>query len=299
MRLDDERESRHVEDRRYSGGGGGGRLSAGALIMLWPLIRGLLRTKIGWAILAVGFIAYMSGFNPLSLLGGGGTTSRPVDRQKDERQALFIKKVLASTEDAWTPMLRRYGRSYRPPTLVLFRGSTRSGCGYASAQTGPFYCPRDKKIYLDLGFYDELARRHGAPGDFAQAYVLAHEVGHAVQDQLGILGKVHALQTRALRQGDKRQANHLQIPVELQADCFAGVWAHHARKYLEPGDIEEAMNAASKIGDDTLQKQAQGYVVPDSFTHGTSKQRMEWFMQGYRSGDLKACDTFAQLSRRR
>jgi len=292
MRLDDERESDYVEDRRYSDSGGGRRLSAGALMMFWPLIRSLLRTKIGWAILAIGFLAYISGYNPLSLLGGGSGAPRPVEKVRNDQQAVFIKKVLASTEDVWSGIFSRYGRQYHPPTLVLFRGSTRSGCGYASAQTGPFYCPSDGKIYLDLGFFDELARRHGAPGDFAQAYVLAHEVGHRVQDELGILKKVHALQAQALRRGDKRRANHLQIPVELQADCFAGIWAHHARKYLEPGDIEEAMNAASRIGDDTLQKQARGYVVPDSFTHGTSRQRMEWFQRGYRSGDLKSCDTF-------
>ena len=294
MRLDDERESQYVEDRRYSGSSAsdGGHFSAGTLMMLWPLIRPLLRTKIGWAILAVGFLAYVSGFNPLSLSGGGSQISHPVDRKPEDHEAVFIKKVLASTEDVWEGVFSRYGRRYHPPTLVLFRGSTRSGCGYASAQTGPFYCPSDGKIYLDLGFFDELARRHGAPGDFAQAYVLAHEVGHRVQDELGILKKVHALQAQALRRGDRRRANHLQIPVELQADCFAGIWAHHARKYLEPGDIEEAMNAASQIGDDTLQKQARGYVVPDSFTHGTSRQRMTWFMQGYRSGTLKSCDPF-------
>jgi len=256
------------------------------------LIRPLLRTKIGWGILAIGFLAYVSGFNPLSLLGGGSQVSGPVDRKQEDREAVFIKKVLASTEDVWSGIFSKYGRRYHPPTLVLFRGSTRSGCGYAGAQTGPFYCPSDGKIYLDLGFFDELARRHGAPGDFAQAYVLAHEVGHRVQDELGILKKVHTLQAQALRRGDKRRANHLQIPVELQADCFAGIWAHHARKYLEPGDIEEAMNAASQIGDDTLQKQARGYVVPDSFTHGTSRQRTEWFMRGYRSGKLKSCDPF-------
>jgi predicted metalloprotease len=261
-------------------------------MMLWPLIRSLLRTKIGWAILVVGFLAYLSGFNPLSLLGGGSQVSHPVDRKQEDREAVFIKKVLASTEDVWSGVFSRYGRRYQLPTLVLFRGHTRSGCGYASAQTGPFYCPGDGKIYLDLGFFDELARRHDAPGDFAQAYVLAHEVGHRVQDELGILEKVHTLQAQALRRGDKRRANHLQIPVELQADCFAGIWAHHARKYLEPGDIEEAMNAASQIGDDTLQKQARGYVVPDSFTHGTSRQRTEWFMRGYRSGKLKSCDPF-------
>lgn len=289
MRLDDMRESENVDDRRYRGGGVG---SAGGLLRLWPLIRMLLRTKFGWAIIALGVIAYMGGYDPLALLGVGGETSRPVDRAKDDSEARFVKKVLASTEDVWRRLLPRYDKSYTPPVLVLYRGSTHSGCGYASAQMGPFYCPADRKVYLDLGFYDELARRHGAPGDFAQAYVLAHEVGHHVQNLLGTLEKVHRMQKNALQIGDKTTANHLQIPVELQADCYAGVWAHYAKSRLEPGDIEEAMNAASRIGDDTLQKEAQGYVVPDSFTHGTSKQRMKWFLRGFESGDPGACDTF-------
>ena len=293
MKLDDIEESRHVEDRRMESGGGGGQLSAGTLMMLWPLIRMLLRTKIGWAIIGLGAVAYLAGFNPLSLLGGGSSAAAPRPPGAQEQQeAVRMKKVLASTEQVWSRLLGQYGRRYNPPTLVLYRGMTRSGCGYARAQVGPFYCPTDKKIYLDLGFFEELKRKLGAPGDFAQAYVLAHEVGHAVQDQLGILDKVHRLQQRALQRGNKTRANHLQIPVELQADCFAGVWGHYARSHLDPGDIQEAINAASKIGDDALQKQAQGYVVPDSFTHGTSRQRMEWFMRGFRSGDLKACDTF-------
>ena len=291
MKLDDIEESRHVEDRRMSSGGG--RLSAGALMMLWPLIRMLLRTKIGWAIIGLGVVAYLAGFNPLSLVGGGGSTAvHRAPGAQEQQEAVRMKKVLASTEQVWSHILGKYGRRYDPPTLVLYRGMTRSGCGYAQAQVGPFYCPTDKKIYLDLGFFEEMKRKLGAPGDFAQAYVLAHEVGHAVQDQLGILDKVHRLQQQALKRGNKTRANHLQIPVELQADCFAGVWGHYARRHLEPGDIEEAINAASKIGDDALQKQSRGYVVPDSFTHGTSRQRMEWFMRGFKSGDLKACDTF-------
>ncbi len=291
MKLDDIEESRHVEDRRMSSGGG--RLSAGALMMLWPLIRMLLRTKIGWAIIGLGVVAYLAGFNPLSLVGGGGSTAvHRAPGAQEQQEAVRMKKVLASTEQVWSHILGKYGRRYDPPTLVLYRGMTRSGCGYAQAQVGPFYCPTDKKIYLDLGFFEEMKRKLGAPGDFAQAYVLAHEVGHAVQDQLGILDKVHRLQQQALQRGNKTRANHLQIPVELQADCFAGVWGHYARRHLEPGDIEEAINAASKIGDDALQKQSRGYVVPDSFTHGTSRQRMEWFMRGFKSGDLKACDTF-------
>ena len=288
MRLDNERESRNVEDRRSQGRGG--NISMRQMAMLWPLIRMLLQTKFGWAIIAVGAAAYLFGFNPMALLQEGGR--HPVDKVKNEQEAVFIKKVLASTEDVWSEVLPEYGHRYRPPILVLYRGSTRSGCGYASAQMGPFYCPNDAKVYLDLGFYDELAGHYNAPGDFAQAYVLAHEIGHHVQNLLGTLKQVQSLQKQAIQRGDKTAANHLQIPVELQADCYAGVWGHYARNHLEPGDIQEAINAAGRIGDDTLQKQAQGYVVPDSFTHGTSKQRMEWFMRGFKSGDLKACNTF-------
>ncbi|NPA81220.1 MAG: hypothetical protein GXO31_01290 [Epsilonproteobacteria bacterium] len=295
MRLDNERESSNVEDRRGKKGafGAGMRgVSIGRLLMLWPVIKPLLRTKVGMAIVAIGFIAYISGFNPLALISGGSSSSSTVNNPKEEKEAVFIKKVLASTEDVWHRILPMYGHKYKDPVLVLYRGSTVSGCGYANAQMGPFYCPNDQKIYLDLGFYDELANKHKAGGDFAQAYVLAHEVGHHVQNILGILPQVQKLQERALRRGNKVQANHLQVPVELQADCYAGVWAHYARKYLEKGDIEEALNAASRIGDDTLQKEAQGYVVPDSFTHGTSKQRMTWFMVGFKSGDLRACNPF-------
>ncbi len=289
MRLDDERESRNVEDRRFETGGRG--MSMQGLYLMWPLIRMLLQTKFGWAILAIGAGAYLLGFNPFALFQPQSVPTH-VQRPANDTQAVFIKKVLATTEDVWSSILPDYGLRYHPPILVLFRGATQSGCGFASAQTGPFYCPRDQKIYLDLGFFDQLASRFHAPGDFAQAYVLAHEVGHHVQNIMGILEKVHALQQEALRRGDKKRANHLQISVELQADCLAGVWGHFTKSRLEPGDVEEAMNAASRIGDDTLQKQAQGYVVPDSFTHGTSKQRLQWFMKGFKSGDPRACNTF-------
>jgi len=290
MRLDDERESRNVDDRRNQSGG----MSRSGLLLLWPIIRPLLRTKFGWLIIALGAILYISGYNPLPIImGAGGNAARPVNHVKDDYEASFIKKVLASTEDVWAQVLPHYGHRYTPPVLVLYRGATHSGCGYARAQMGPFYCPSDQKIYLDLGFYDELARKYGASGDFAQAYVLAHEVGHHIQNLLGVLSKIHQIQKRAQSRGDRRKANRLQIPVELQADCYAGVWAHYARSHLEPGDIEEAINAASKIGDDTLQKQAQGYVVPDSFTHGTSKQRVKWFLVGFKSGRMEACNTFA------
>jgi len=293
VRLDHERESDYVEDRRYSSGGGGGRLSAGTLMMLWPLIRMLLRTKFGWAILGLGALAYLSGFNPLALVGMGGAAGgaqAPVDAKRDDAQAVFIRKVLATTEDTWSALLPKYNLRYRKPKVVLFRGFTRSGCGAASAQTGPFYCPADEKIYLDLSFFDELARRFGAPGDFAQAYVLAHEVGHHVQKLTGLLDKVHRLQSRL----SKKEANALQVRVELQADCYAGIWGHYAneQRLLEPGDIEEAMRATAAIGDDTIQRKSQGYVRPDAFTHGSARQRTEWFLRGYKSGDLRSCDTF-------
>jgi len=293
MRLDDERESSNVEDRRSSsaGGGFGGMMGSvgniGRLFMLWPIIKPLLRTKFGWALIAIGAFFYFSG--GFGLFSGSSKSSGSA--MKDQEK-VFISKVLRTTEKVWSNLLPKYGYKYRYPKLVLFRGRTTSACGYASAQTGPFYCPADEKIYLDLNFFDELAHNLGAKGDFAAAYVLAHEVGHHVQNILGILNKVHKLQERALARGNKVQANHLQIPVELQADCLAGVWAHYTQKYLEPGDIEEAMNAAAKIGDDALQKQAQGYVVPDSFTHGTSKQRVTWFLRGFKSGDIRSCDTF-------
>jgi len=300
VKLDDHRVSRNVEDRRGGSSGGGIKkgglgglirgMSLSRLFMLWPIIAPLLRTKVGWLLIGAGLLAYLSGFNPFG--GTAPETTQPTTQE--DKTALFVKKVLASTEDTWKEILPKYGIRYKEPTLVLYRGSTVSGCGYANAQMGPFYCPVDQKIYLDLGFYDELAKVHNAEGDFAQAYVLAHEVGHHVQNLLGILPKVQRLQEKALRMGKKVEANHLQIPVELQADCFAGVWAHHAKKYLEKGDIEEGLNAASQIGDDKLQMEAQGYVVPDSFTHGTSKQRMHWFWVGFTKGDLNACNTFKQ-----
>ncbi len=289
MRMDKERESHNVDDRRSSTGKGGGAPSMKTMMMLWPLLKPLLKTKIGWAVIGLGAAAYFAGYNPLALVGMGGGSAVPVDKVKDEKQAVFIKKVLASTEDIWKKELR----GYTEPTMVLYRGSTRSGCGHASAQMGPFYCPTDQKVYLDLGFFDELAKRHNAPGDFAQAYVLAHEIGHHIQNLQGTLSKVQ--EAKQSWGGNSKKANALQVRVELQADCYAGAWAYHAHKefnILEPGDAEEALKAASSIGDDTLQREATGHVRPDAFTHGSSAQRVEWFRRGFQSGDIRQCDTF-------
>ena len=291
--MDNEHESRNVDDRRSSSGGGRrGLPSMGMMMMVWPMIKPLLKTKFGWAVIGLGAVAYFSGFNPLSLVGMGGASSSPTDKVADEKQAVFIKKVLRSTEEVWNEVLPEYGMRYKEPVMVLYRGSTRSGCGHASAQMGPFYCPADQKVYLDLGFFDELARRHNAPGDFAQAYVLAHEIGHHIQNMQGTLDKV---QSAKQSWGNSTKANALQVKVELQADCYAGVWANRAHKkfgILEKGDIEEALNAASSIGDDKLQREATGHVRPDAFTHGSSAQRIEWFRRGLASGDLGQCNTF-------
>ncbi len=290
MDLRDFDESSNVEDRRSSRGGFGGGISMRSLFMLAPIIRMLLKTKFGWAIIGLGALLYFSGVNPLAVVTGG---SAGHTNTHDEKEAVFIKKVLKTTEDIWSQILPKYGIRYQKPKLVLYRGHTTSGCGFASAQMGPFYCPADRKVYLDLGFFDELARRHNSPGDFAQAYVLAHEIGHHIQNLQGTLAKVQNLQQRW--GGNSTKTNALQVRVELQADCYAGVWAHYAQtkfNVLEPGDIQEALRAASAIGDDTLQKEAQGYVVPDSFTHGSSAQRVEWFTRGYKTGDLRACNTF-------
>ncbi|NEW59728.1 hypothetical protein GSY74_00385 [Sulfurovum sp. bin170] len=293
MRWEDRDQSDNVEDRRGSSSGGGrrGMPSMSTMMFLWPVIQRLLKTKFGWAIIGIGTVAYFSGFNPLSSFTGGGGGSTTINQKADDRQARFISTVLNDTEEVWKEIFKQHGATYREPKMVLYRGSTKSGCGHASAQMGPFYCPADQKVYLDLSFFDELAKKHNATGDFAQAYVLAHEIGHHVQNMEGTLSKVQKMKQQA--KGQKGE-NQLQVRVELQADCYAGVWAHHAHKrfnILEQGDVEEALNAASAIGDDTLQKQAQGYVVPDAFTHGSSAQRIEWFRKGIKSGDMKSCNT--------
>jgi predicted metalloprotease len=220
----------------------------------------------------------------------GAPVQRPQTTSEDDLKK-FVSVVLADTEDVWRDIFAQYGKRYSDPTLVLFSGGIRSACGIGMAQMGPFYCPYDEKVYIDLDFYQELKNRFGAPGDMAQAYVIAHEIGHHVQKLLGIADQVEALKQRM----DQRDANALQVRMELQADCFAGLWAKNAqetRNIIEPGDIEEALNAASAIGDDRIQKQTQGWVVKDAFTHGSSEQRVRWFKRGYDSGKLDACDTF-------
>jgi predicted metalloprotease len=247
-------------------------------------------------------VALYFGVDPTFLLqnapvGGGAQQSAPplgADGQADPA-ADFISVVLADTEDTWTAIFAEAGQQYRVPNLVLFSGNVQSACGFAQSAMGPFYCPADQKAYIDLSFYQDLRDRFQAPGDFAQAYVLAHEVGHHVQNLLGLSDKVQ----RARQQASEAEANALSVRLELQADCLAGIWAHHAdrtRQILESGDIEEALNAASAIGDDRLQQQSRGYVTPDSFTHGSAEQRVRWFRRGFASGQLDTCDTFAAQS---
>ena len=288
------RESDNVEDRREESGGqsSGGGVSMGQMMMLAPLVKKLLGTKFGWAVIGLGVVAYMNGYNPLALLGMQTPThNQSVSSINDDKEANFMKSVLADTEDVWREILPKYGIKYKEPIMVLYRGSTHSGCGDASAQMGPFYCPTDQKVYLDLSFFDELANNHNAPGDFAQAYVLAHEIGHHIQNLQGTLSKVQKYRQQVK---SEKKSNALQVRVELQADCYSGVWAHHAQKrfnILDEGDIEEALQAASAIGDDVLQRKATGHVRPDAFTHGSASQREEWFTKGLKTGDLKACNT--------
>ncbi|HEX7636677.1 MAG TPA: neutral zinc metallopeptidase [Noviherbaspirillum sp.] len=286
MRWEGNRESDNVEDRRGEGGGGFGiGLGGGSL-------------SIGTVVIAV-VASLLFGVNPLSLLsmlsGGGGHVAQvqqaPHHPPANDRETRFVKTVLADTEDTWTTLFREQGRNYVKPRLILFSGNTPTACGTGLTATGPFYCPGDQKVYIDLSFYRLMQQRFHVSGEFAQAYVIAHEVGHHVQNLLGISDKVDS----ARRRVSERQANALSVRLELQADCLAGVWAYHAnqaRNILEDGDVETALNAATAIGDDTLQKQAQGYVVPDSFTHGTSAQRVRWFRRGLESGQMKTCNTF-------
>ena len=324
MRYDDkDRESSNVEDRRGESGGfrfprGGAAGGGGRIGIPFPIGRGggmSLTT-----LLIIGGIMLMLGMNPLDLLREGGfdmpqfpqveTGGRPTSRNapsipglpgqrtaqdKDEDEMRrFVGRVLADTEDVWREVFKRIGRTYEEPQLVLFRGQVRSGCGFGQAEMGPFYCPLDRKIYIDLAFYEDLRRRFRAPGDFAQAYVIAHEVGHHIQLLLGIAERV-----QQEKQRNPQRANEIQVRMELQADCLAGMWGSlndQVKKRLEPGDIEEALTAATAIGDDMIQKRTTGRVSPESFTHGTSAQRVAWFKKGFEAGQIAACNTFAQGS---
>jgi len=292
MKWRDRKQSTNVDDRRSSGGNSGrrGMPSIGTIMFLLPMIKPLLKSKLGLAVIGIGAVAYFSGFNPLSSLTGGGG-SKPANLVADDEQAAFMKTVMADTEAVWGKIFAQAGERYPAPKLVLYRGGTSSGCGPARAGMGPFYCPEDKKVYVDLAFFSDLKRKHGAGGDFAQAYVLAHEIGHHIQNMEGTLDKVQQAKQRVSGSKD----NELQVMVELQADCYAGLWANQAQKQfkiLEAGDLEEALTAAASIGDDRLQKQAQGFAIPHTFTHGSSKQRVEWFAKGVKSGMMRDCNTF-------
>ena len=292
MKWDGQRESDNVEDMRDAGPRRGGGLGGGRGIGLGGIVIALLAS---WAF----------GINPMTVLGLlGGDGGAPVPQQREatpgpkpqDPAARFVSTVLADTEDVWGSYFSQRQQQYAAPRLVLFRGSFPTACGQGEAAMGPFYCPADRKVYIDLAFYDTLRERLGAPGDFAQAYVIAHEVGHHIQNQLGISERMD----RARGRVSEREYNALSVRLELQADCLSGVWAHHSQRgkgWLEAGDIEEALNAAAKIGDDTLQRQSQGRVVPESFTHGSSAQRVRWFKRGLDQGELASCDTFkvAQL----
>lgn len=283
MRWEGGRRSDNIEDRRGM-----------------PIGRGAVGGGLGVVVIAL--IAMFFGVDPSIILQGGGGLSPQVTQQapgpaptdpEQQRMKDFVSVVLADTEDTWTALFAEANARYQAPVLVLFSGAVQSACGTADAAMGPFYCPPDRKVYIDLDFYRALSQKLGAPGDFAQAYVIAHEVGHHIQNLLGIADKVHAARQRS----DEARANQLSVRMELQADCFAGVWAHHAqrtRQLLEQGDIEEGLNAAAAIGDDALQKRSQGYVVPESFTHGTSQQRVQWFRKGIETGSVKGCDTFGR-----
>ena len=280
------RKSDNVEDRRGAAAAGG----AGVLIMLVRFIVGRFGIR-GVLLLALaGGGLYLMGVNPMGLLQGGGGTQTAA--ATDDEASQFVNDIVVETENVWTRIFAENNSTYQAPKLVMFSGSVNSACGYASAASGPFYCPGDRQVYLDTTFFDELSRRFGAPGDFAAAYVIAHEVGHHIQTITGVSKQVRSAQQRA---SGEAEANAYQVKMELQADCYAGVWANRAertRDYLDDGDIEEGLRAAEAIGDDTLQKSAGRRVTPESFTHGTSAQRQRWFTAGYRTGEVGACDTF-------
>jgi len=296
------RQSQNVDDRRGSGGGFGGGLGGGMPRI--PMGGGRRAGGIGgFGLIVVIILALIFGFDPSALLQGnlgGGSSYQPGDDSmiqsgSDDELKQFSSAVLASTEDVWNGIFQQSERDYREPTLVLFSGAVQSACGFAQAAVGPFYCPGDSKLYIDLDFLQQLTRQLNAPGDFAQAYVIAHEVGHHVQNELGVMQETQAMRERM----SEAEWNGVSVRIELQADCYAGVWAHHVSSdtnMIEPGDIEEAINAASAVGDDAIQRKTQGQVVPESFTHGSSQQRMKWFNNGFKSGDPGDCDTFSAAS---
>lgn len=293
MKWENNRESDQVEDRRSQPGGGGGFGGLGG---------GGRGRGIGIGTIAVALVAgWIFGINPLTILGalsgGDMAPTAQVEQAQGPAQAptddmgKFVASVLGGTEDVWGQVFQQAGSQYQKPRLVLFRGATPTACGTGQSAMGPFYCPGDQKVYIDLSFYETLRRQLGAPGDFAQAYVIAHEVGHHVQNLMGITDQMEKMRSRV----SEREYNAMSVRLELQADCFAGLWAHHNHKskaILEPGDVEEALTAAAAIGDDALQRKSQGQIVPDSFTHGTSAQRQRWFNAGLQSGQVQSCDTF-------
>lgn len=294
MRWDQGHESPDVIDKRGEGGGIGGR-GLGGLLGFLPL---LLRMRGGWliALLVVGVMVFAGSGGLGGMFGGSGettTTSAPVKggAKTSDKKAQFVAFVLDDTQGTWQKIFSERGKTYRNAKLVMFTGATQTACGAGQAAAGPFYCPSDERVYIDLSFYDELEQRFGAKGDFAQAYVIAHEIGHHVQHQLGISDKVHNA-----KPGQQRGESGLSVKLELQADCFAGIWAHASdeKKILDPGDIDEALGAAAAIGDDRLQKQSGGRVNPETWTHGSSAERSRWFKTGYERGTIEACDTFGQ-----
>ena len=296
MKWEGRKRSSNIEDRRGARGGGMFGRASGPGVRI-P-VGGGGGLGIG-AIIVILIIGMALGINPLSLLegtvsptgGAGGSTSRELPAEGEDELADFVAVVVQETEDLWHQVFAENGLQYEPATVVLFSGQDRSACGLADARTGPFYCPADNNVYIDLSFYEQLHRQFGAPGDFAQAYVLAHEIGHHVQNLTGVLPQFNQMRPRM----NATAANAYSVRIELQADCYAGIWANYAgqQNLLERGDIEEALNAAEQIGDDAIQQRTQGVAVPKTFTHGTSAQRRDWFSRGYESGDVGACDTFS------
>ncbi len=296
MKLDDYRTSDNVGDERGQSFGGGGGMGGG----LFPMLFGIVASRFGIGgivVLVIGALIF--GGNPMALMGGGQsvlpngsqTTINHDEAAKAcsaDASSKFSCQVLANTEDTWSAIFQQQGKQYTPTALIFYSREGASGCGAAQSAMGPFYCPNDKRVYLDTEFYDELQNKFGVSGNFAQAYVIAHEVGHHVQDEMGVLGEENQKQQSV----STTQSNAIQVLIELQADCYAGVWAAHNRDRIEPGDVEGGLKAAHAIGDDTLQQEAQGRVVPDSFTHGTSAERMKWLKRGIDSGDPAQCDTF-------